>query len=161
MIEHTAIRKAKWMLESPYDQEKFSNFLDYLERCHIEIEEKVCFPVLETFPFADSADFSGRVRRIKADHKLLATLGNNITKWANSGNIELAEMRLPLFYRTLVDHNLSEDNELFPRWIDIGKEDLNSTMREALSIISTFSTEEYLKVTGLNEEMFRYIFRIS
>lgn len=161
MIEHTAIRKAKWMTESPYDQERFSNFLAYLEQCHIEIEEKVCFPVLETFPFADSADFAGRVRRIKADHKLLATLGSNITKWADSGNMDLVEMRLPLFYRTLVDHNLSEENELFPRWIDIGSEDLISTMKDALSIISTFGTEEYLKVTGLNVEMFRYIFGTS
>lgn len=158
MIEHLVIRRSRWITVSPYDPEKFTAFLSYVKNCHVEIEEKVCFPLLEAYPFPDSADFAPMVRRIQADHKLIQTLGTNIIKWEESGKTELVALRLPLFYRTLVDHNLSEDSDLFPRWNLMDNREIKNTVSDALSIISSFGKKEYMLATGLSNAAFRYIF---
>jgi hemerythrin superfamily protein len=54
MIEHLAIKKSKWIEEKTYENEAFVNFRSYVKECHIEVEEKVCFPIMEAYAFPDS-----------------------------------------------------------------------------------------------------------
>ena len=159
MLEHFAIKDARWLVGGPFDSQRFSRFRSYLKNCHIEVEEKICFPILEGFTFTDSAVFNDRVERIKADHKLIDTLAQNLLKWSESGNSDLLKERTPLFYRLLTDHNATEETDLFPRWADIDKKTLKDTTKDALSVIESFGRGEYMESLGLNYSTFRYFFR--
>lgn len=159
MIEHLAIKKSKWIVEKPYENEASVNFHSYVKECHIEVEEKVCFPIMEAYAFPDSEQFNQRVERIKADHKLIDTLAANLIKWNDQGNESLVAERVPLFYRLLVDHNASEETDLFPRWDKIQSAEAKSSVKDALSIIESFGVKEYLKATRLKESALNYIFR--
>jgi hemerythrin superfamily protein len=99
------------------------------------------------------------VERIKADHKLIDTLAANLIKWNDQGNESLVAERVPLFYRLLVDHNASEETDLFPRWDKIQSAEAKSSVKDALSIIESFGVKEYLNATCLNESALNYIFR--
>ena len=99
------------------------------------------------------------MERIKADHKLIDTLAQNLLKWSESGNIDLLKERTPLFYRLLTDHNATEETDLFPRWADIDKKTLKDTTKDALSVIESFGRGEYMESLGLNYSTFRYFFR--
>ena len=158
MIEHLAIKQSKWLLEKQYDSDAFINFHSYVKECHIELEEKICFPVLESYPFADSKQFRERTERIKADHKLIDTLAVNIMKWHDSGNHDLVLERKPLFYKLLVDHNASEEVDIFPRWNQMDANELKSSMKDALSTIESFGIGKYIDATGINPSAFRYFF---
>jgi len=158
MIEHLAIKHSKWIVGNYYDDDVFQNFHSYVKECHIELEEKICFPVLESYPFMDSKQFSERTDRIKADHKLIDTLALNIIKWHESGNHNLVLERKPLFYKLLVDHNASEEVDVFPRWSQMDSIELKSSMKDALSIIESFGIGKYMDATGISPSAFRYFF---
>jgi hemerythrin superfamily protein len=160
MVEHIGIRNAEWIL-NPHDTERFLGFLTYMKECHIEIEEKVCFPLLENYAFPDKLNFTAKVKRIRADHKLIEKLGWDVITWNNSGEPDKETSRIPLFYKTLLDHNLEEDNDLFPRWDLLDKRETETAMKEALSIIESFGVVKWQAVTGVNEPMFRYVFKIE
>ncbi len=159
MLEHFAIKDAKWLIESPFNAQRFTSFHSYLKNCHIEVEEGICFPLLEQTNFPDSVVFNERVERIKADHKLIDTLAQNILKWYDSGNTEVLRKRIPLFFRLLMDHNASEETDLFPRWDNIDRNLSRSAVKDALSVIESFGRAEYMEVLGINYSAFRYFFR--
>ena len=110
-VEHLAISRID-VIRGSYDYDSFVAFRSYLKECHIEIEERICFPILEAFPFPDTKAFSSNVERIKADHKLIDTLALNIIRWSEDGKTEMLETRLPLFYKLLTEHNTKEENDL-------------------------------------------------
>jgi len=159
MLEHFAIKEARWLVEKPFDSEKFIKFHSYLTNCHIEVEEKICFPLLEQSNFADSTVFNAHVERIRADHRLIDALAKNLLKWNESGNTELLKERIPLFYKLLVDHNASEEMDIFPRWVGIDKYAAKATVKDALTVIESFGRSEYMEVLGLNYSAFKYFFR--
>jgi len=159
IVEHLAIKNSRWILEKPYDSEAFMQFRSYVKSCHIEIEEKICFPILEAHSFPDSTKFKERAERIKADHKLIDTLALNIIRWGEEENMELVAERIPLFFRLLVDHNASEETDLFPRWDNMDPGEIKASMGDALSIIGSFGEKEYMMAVGLNEKSFHYLFR--
>ena len=159
IMEHLAIKKAKWIVEQPYDPEAFTRFHSYVKACHIEVEEKICFPILESYSFPDAKQFRERAERIKADHKLIDTLAVNIMRWGEGGNTGLVAERMPLFFKLLVDHNASEETDLFPRWDSIDSKEMRSSINDAHSIIESFGEREYIEAVGLNESTFHYLFR--
>lgn len=159
MVEHLAIKESKWLIDRPYSNDAFTNFHSYVKECHIEVEEKICFPILESYSFPDAKQFRERVERIKADHKLIDTLAVNIMKWHDSGNEKLVGERMPLFYKLLVEHNASEEIDLFPRWNKMDNREIGSSVRDALSIIESFGIKRYIDATCLDESVFRYFFR--
>ncbi len=159
IMEHLAIKNARWIVDKPYDAEAFTRFRSYLKACHIEVEEKICFPILESYSFPDAKQFREKAERIKADHKLIDTLALNIIRWGESGNAHLISERLPLFLRLLVDHNASEETDLFPRWDSIDSPEMKSSVRDARSIIESFGIKEYMTAVGINESAFNYLFR--
>ncbi|MGC8514735.1 MAG: hemerythrin domain-containing protein [Thermoplasmata archaeon] len=159
-LEHLSISRTD-VIRGSYDYDSFVAFRSYLKECHIEIEEKICFPILEAFPFPDAKTFSGNVERIKADHKLIDTLAGNIIKWSGDGKTEMLETRLPLFYKLLTEHNTKEEDDLFPRWGLIDSQILKSSSREAMSIIDSFGRKEYMKIIGFNDSSLSYFFGIK
>ncbi len=159
-VEHLAISRTG-VIRGSYDPEGFVSFRAYMKECHIEIEEKICFPILEAYPFNDAKTFSANVERIKADHKLIDTLAGNIIKWSNDGKTEMLEGRLPLFYKLLTEHNTEEENDLFPRWDSIDSQILRSSSKDAMSIIDSFGRKEYMKIIGYNDSSFSYFFGLK
>lgn|GEM_PF-1165915 len=159
ILEHLAIKNANWIVDKPYNPEAFTRFRIYLKACHIEVEEKICFPILESYSFPDAKQFRERAERIKADHKLIDTLALNIIRWGESENAPLISERMPLFFRLLVEHNTSEETDLFPRWDSIDSLEMKSSVRDAMSIIESFGVKEYTTAVGINESAFSYIFR--
>ena len=159
ILEHLAIKNAKWITSEPFDSGTFAAFHSYLKTCHIEVEEKICFPILESYSFPDAGKFRERVKRIKADHKLIDTLAVNIIRWDEAGDADLVAQRKPLFFRLLIEHNTSEEVDLFPRWDEIDSVEIRTSVSDAMSIIESFGVKEYMKATGLSESALGYLFR--
>lgn len=159
LVEHLAIRHISKTFTNPKDLEPFVEFHTYLKECHIEIEEKLLFPLLEAHYWDDSGEFNAKANRILADHRLIDTLSRNIINWHSSGDLELVTDRYPLYFKLLHDHNKREEESVFPRWSDLPQDEIKDTVKEAKSIIESFGTGKYLEMTGLTEHGFYYLFR--
>ncbi len=158
MLEHLAIRHTRKELEKKPDYVSLETFNEYLKDCHIEIEEKILFPVL-----LESSEISSSLKeeatRIVADHKLIEALFGNLSRWHASRDMEKFTSRYPLYFRLLQDHNDKEDSIVFPHWNSIIESTLLQAKKEAGSIIDSFGKKRYLEVTGLTPESYSYLFR--
>ncbi len=146
LFEHSIIRlKSKELSDIKNAFESFKNFNDFVINCHARHEDDIVFPILMKKEEKDQ-EFVKYVMRISADHKLIATLGNNIEKWINEKNFEMLERRIPLYFRTLLEHNLNEEKEIFVRW----KHEYAVPFKH---IIIDFGTENYKSITGASDEI--------
>ena len=153
MIEHVSIRQiSKCASQNPIELDLVA-FQRYLEECHIEIEEKIVFPSIESAG-ADKADLKATINRIKADHRLIGKLAANLIQWKSQENIGLFQQRFPLYFKLLTEHNSSEDQLVFPLWNKFDPKILKSDAKEAANIIESFGVKEYLAVTGLSHEAY-------
>lgn len=159
MVEHTSIRLISKYSHEMRSLDNFIIFNDYLVNDHVEVEEKILFPLVVDYDWADRKEFESTVNRIKSDHRLIETLAGNLIKWKETGRDDLVVLRLPLFFKTLADHNASEDAQVFPRWASLDSEDKMSALKEALDIIESNSEALYSKVTGISNDMLNYIKR--
>lgn len=157
MIDHMAVRFLKETIEKNASVEELPLFHDYLKNCHIELEEKILFPMVKTVDTEDKT-FYAKVDQIKADHKLIETLYLNILKWKEGGNLDLVNERFPLFFRILIDHNLSEDEIVFPTWKSVSIDLLKQSKIDAINVVESFGVKNYLNMTGLSEKAYRYLF---
>ncbi|WP_297216378.1 hemerythrin domain-containing protein [Thermoplasma sp.] len=157
MVEHSAIRLLAKVSYGKESLDIFEDFNDYLVKDHVEVEERILFPAITDFEWEDRKEFEKTVNRIKADHKLIETLADNLIKWKRSGDEDLFKLRLPLFYKTLTEHNLSEEDQIFPRWKRIDDEVRDITLREALDLIEETGIERYSRNTGISKEFIAYI----
>lgn len=155
-MEHLAIRHLKNAFDREFDMEHFQEFGLYLKECHIEIEEKLLFPVLQAYGWDDSTEFNATANRILSDHRLIGTLSDNLLKWYNAGDRDLFARRLPLFFRLLLDHNNSEEENVFPRWLLLPALDLKNAKIEAVNTIESYGKTRYLKITGMSEKSYEY-----
>lgn len=156
MVEHAAIRHIRKGMESDPDYSRLDAFHDYLQNCHIEIEERILFPAIIEI---SGSDFREEARRIMADHKLIQALFTNLSKWYESQDMEKFHARFPMFFSLLQEHNDREDSSVFPHWASIGKAALSQAKKEAASIISSFGMKSYLEVTGLTESGYVYLMK--
>ena len=158
MVEHLAIRHSRKALEISPDMVSLETFNTYLKNCHIEIEEKVLFPII-----LESNDISTSIKegakRIMADHKLIQALFGNLSKWYTSQDMEKFGSRYSLYFKLLQDHNDKEDSNIFPHWDSISGQMLTQAKKEAASIIDSFGKRQYLEVTGLTRDSYLYLFR--
>ncbi len=158
MLEHLAIKHTRKELEKRSDYVSLEIFNEYLKDCHIEVEEKILFPIL-----LECSEISSTLKeeatRIMADHKLIQALFGNLAKWHDSREMEKFTSRYPLYFRLLQDHNDKEDSIVFPHWDSISENTLLQAKKEAVSIIDSFGRMRYLEVTGLTPESFSYLFR--
>lgn len=158
-VEHIAIRHIRRSLENGDSVETFGEFHRYLKECHVEIEEKILFPILKAYVWTDSQEFVSKADRILADHKLIDTLHANLIKWYTSGDLETYHERLPLYFKLLLEHNEREEEIVFPRWDRLPADEIIGTVREAENIIESFGMKKYMEMVGLREPGYRYLFR--
>lgn len=155
MSEHSAIRVIRYF-DALGRGDFLFEFTDYLDNCHVQVEERAYFPAITDHDWEDRASFESAVNRIKADHRLIRTLGDNLKKWRSNGD-GLFSVRLPLYYRTVTEHNLSEEVSVFPRWPRLSEDVRLRAIREGREIIASFGFERYYRQTGISAEFLRYI----
>jgi hemerythrin superfamily protein len=146
LLEHSIIRlKSKELSEIKNALDGFIPFNEFVINCHAKHEDEIVFPILMKKE-EDDQEFIKYVKRISADHKLIATLGGNIEKWINEKNFEMLERRIPLYFKTLLEHNLNEEKDIFVRW----KPEYAVPFKH---IINSFGAEKYRSITGASDEM--------
>jgi hemerythrin superfamily protein len=153
MVEHSGIRI---IAEHNILQKSSSELIDFnkfLLNIHVNIEETVVFPLIE----ANDNTTAKLINSFISDHKLIEKLFSNLSKWKLSED-PLFEKRLPLFYKTLTEHNSNEENLLFPQWKNMDQEQQNTAVKNAHEIILSSDIENYVKETGISKKMMDYIF---
>jgi hemerythrin superfamily protein len=143
LFEHSVIRI---LSRNPieYWYTKFNDFNDFVINCHARHEDEIVFPKL--IAAYEDEDFRKTVMRVSADHRLIATLGGNISNWLAKGDHELLRTRIPLYLKVLLEHNSSEEQLLFKRW----KTGMGSSFRR---IIQEFGVSRYMDITGASQQM--------
>ncbi len=159
-LEHLAIRHIRKASTNWKGEVQLSEFHGYLKNCHIEIEEKIFFPVLKGHSGEDSKGFIRLVDQIIADHRLIDTLFLNLVKWSETGETKLYGERLPLYFRLLEEHNDKEEDLVFPRWRTVPSEDIKDTLKEAVNVIESYGLPRYMKTIGITKSGYRYAFNI-
>ncbi len=146
LFEHSVIRlKSRELSDVNNAVEGFRAFNDFVVNCHAKHEDEIVFPILMSKEERDQ-EFVKYIKRISADHKLIATLGDNIGRWIQEKNYEMLERRIPLYFKTLLEHNLNEERDIFVRW----KPEYAVPFKH---IINIFGTEKYRLITGVSDEM--------
>jgi len=152
LYEHSALRVLKVEWENGYQRLDFKRVNDFVVNHHAMIEDIYVFPQIKASNSSD-VDLIKIIDRISADHKLIATLGNNIVKWINDNDIEMIKRRIPLYWKILYDHNLLEENKVFFR--SKGKID---NVDGIIKSIKSFGIDDYIKITGISSTMLEVYF---
>jgi len=153
MVEHSGIRIIAYNNTLEKSSSELIDFNKFLLNIHVNIEENVVFPLIKE----NNNSTSKLINSLISDHKLIETLFDNLYKWKLSEN-PLFELRLPLFYKTLTEHNSKEEDLVFPLWKNINNEEKNNAMKNAHEIILSNDIENYVKETGISQKMMDYIF---
>ncbi len=155
MVEHSEIRV---IVNTGFlnKVDNFKTFTEFLLADHINIEENIYFPIMVDNDWNDKEEFKKIVERVKNDHKLIETLAKNIMKWKDKGNENLFNLRLPLFYKTLEDHNNYEEDHIFSRWLLLEQGIRQNAMADALSIVQELD-DKYLIFSGLSINFKQYM----
>ncbi|WP_287960270.1 hemerythrin domain-containing protein [Acidiplasma sp.] len=153
MVDHSSIRIIADNNLLQNTAAELIDFNKFLLNIHVNIEESIVFPLLKE----NNKEISKLIDRLTADHKLIETLFNNLYKWKVNDD-PLFSVRLPLFYKTLKDHNCREESDVFPYWRNIDNDGRNTAMKNAHEIIESSDISNYIKETGISEKMLKYIF---
>ncbi|MEM0097155.1 MAG: hemerythrin domain-containing protein [Conexivisphaerales archaeon] len=147
LYEHSALRVLKFEWESGYQRIGFKNINDFVINHHARVEDLYVFPKIKVSN-PDDADLAKNIDRISADHKLIETLGNNIVKWIDNNDTDMIERRIPVYWKILAEHNMSEEKTIFYRL----RSDLGS-VDGIIESIKSFGINEYIKITGISSLM--------
>ena len=158
MVDHSMIRTGTKWISPKSELVTFVEFSTFIDGCHVQVEEKVFFPVISEYPWEDHDKFKDTVNRIKADHRLIKALGDNLKKWNESGD-PLFGVRLPLYFKTVKDHNETEEKLIFPRWLRLDAEVKREALINGIEIIRGFGIENYTSETGMSEDFLSYLSR--
>ncbi len=152
LYEHSALRvlKAEW--ENGYQRLDFKRINDFVVNHHAVIEDAYVFPKIKASNSSD-VELIKNIDRISADHKLIETLGNNIVNWINSNDADMLKRRMPLYWKTLYDHNLLEEKTVFFR-----SRDNIDNVDGIIKSINSFGMDDYIKITGISSAMLEMYF---
>ncbi len=156
MIEHSAIRHiSKYISFNGGDD--LSGFHEYLKKVHIELEERIVFPLLISSNDRGDKDLPTTIDQLKEDHKSIDNLAENIsTLWAKEDK-DTAINKTKLYFRLLKDHNNSEDGSIFLLWKRVGEKEMAAAMKEARNIINSFGSELYVDLIALSPAAYTYL----
>ncbi|MDG6928224.1 MAG: hemerythrin domain-containing protein [Nitrososphaerota archaeon] len=152
LYEHSALRVLKSEWEGGYQRVDFKTLNDFVVNHHARVEDIYVFPMIKASN-PDDLDLAKSVDRISADHKLIETLGSNIVKWINSNDIDMLKRRIPVYWKILSEHNMTEEKAVFYR--------LKGTLDSVNGIvesIKSFGIDEYIKITGISSSMLEMYF---
>lgn len=158
MMDHLSIRLLVRCGLCVREVGEFAAFHDFVAGCHARIEDEAVFPMLKEYFSEMDETFVKLVEWIGNDHKLLDTLAGNVIGYGRSGERETYEDRLNLYFKLLMEHNLREEAQLFPRWFkDLPQDVRTKATEDARRIIMAFGLKKYTEITGLSEEAFKLI----
>ena len=125
-----------------------------MRRCHARVEDEVVFPHLkEILTIPNREDFVKTISRLKADHKLIDTIGEQIRLRTDEGNDPETLRKRTLLYATTVEsHNASEESLIFPHWKLDGE--AKKTVDQTRDIVREFGLNRYYQITGISEKLF-------
>ncbi|MGC8661311.1 MAG: hemerythrin domain-containing protein [Nitrososphaeria archaeon] len=152
LYEHSALRVLKSEWENGYQRIEFKKINDFVINHHARVEDLYVFPKIKASNPNDT-DLVKNIDRISADHKLIETLGNNIVKWINGNDEDMLKRRIPVYWKILSEHNMSEEKTIFYR--------LNDSLESIdgiLESITSFGIDEYIKITGISSPMLEMYF---
>lgn len=158
-MEHLAIRHASRYVLPELAEGNLATFHTYLKECHIEIEERLVFPAIESVVKDKDEGLYATVDHVRQDHKLIDTLGTKLIKWISDGNQELVNVRFPSYFNLLMQHNSSEDQLVFPLWKKVEHSVQTAAVKDAKGIIETFGSDKYLSTVQLSKEAYRKFFQ--
>lgn len=82
------------------------------------------------------------------DHELLKALGNRVIEYGKRGDFENYNKRLELYFKILLEHNIREEEQIFPSWKrDIDENTKNECTRLSRKIIEEYGVGKYTKIT--------------
>ncbi len=156
MIEHSAIRHISnyFDFSNQYDLEGFH---EYLKNVHIEIEEKIVFPLLISTGNIDEKGFSATIDQFKVDHRSIEDLAESILALWSKGDNEKALEKSKLYFRLLKDHNNSEDSSIFQNWKYVDMKEMRAAMKEAGNLIDSFGRGLYIDLMALSPDSYSYL----
>ncbi|MDA8054540.1 MAG: hemerythrin domain-containing protein [Thermoplasmatales archaeon] len=156
MIEHSAIRHISKYFNFN-NEDDLAGFHEYLKNVHIELEEKIVFPLLISTDDYRSKDLAPTIDQLKVDHKSIDDLARNIlTLWANEDKVTAVD-KTKLYFRLLKDHNNSEDSSIFLLWKNVDEKEMVTAMKEAENIIDSFGRELYTELMALSPAAYSYL----
>lgn len=153
MIEHSSIRHISRYIRTT-NEEDLAGFHEYLTKVHIEIEEKIVFPLLAEN--ADEKSVISTLNQLRVDHKSIDELANGIFKLWSGEDKAAAIDKNHLYFRLLRDHNDSEDTSIFPLWKSLEESEIKSAMKEANNVIEAFGRDLYVELMGLSTNAYVY-----
>lgn len=123
--------------------DEFLNFHNFIVNCHARIEDEVVFPTLKEYYLRDFLEYAKLIEWVGNDHKLLEKLGDSIIQYGIRGEEENYRSRLELYFKILKDHNLREENQIFPNWFkDISENIRGICTSRSKKIIDRFFMEK-------------------
>jgi hemerythrin superfamily protein len=156
MIEHSAIRHISKYINLD-SEDDLAGFHEYLENVHIELEEKIVFPLLISADDKGDKNLLATIDQLKVDHKSIDDLAKNISTLWEKEDKSTAVDKTKLYFRLLKDHNNSEDSSVFLLWKKIEEKDMATAMKEAGNIIDSFGRELYIDLMGLSPYAYSYL----
>ena len=100
MVEHAALR-LHFRYARETNPDKIYEMEDFIRNCHAKIEDEVVFPKLKvSLDSPSNAKLTQVILRLEADHKLIDTMGDQITQ-NSSGRRRNTEKKNP----TLHEHS--------------------------------------------------------
>ncbi len=158
IIDHLAIRLLVKCSSLKVCVEEFASFHDFIVNCHAEIEDKIVFPTMKKFYQDKSMEYTKLIEWVGNDHQLIGTLGVNVIKYGEGGDIDSYKNRLDLYFKLLIEHNLREEKDIFPNWLlDIDEETRKRCSEEAKRVIEKYGIEKYTELTGLSADIYKII----
>ncbi|MEM0155402.1 MAG: hypothetical protein QW597_02210 [Thermoplasmataceae archaeon] len=161
IIDNLTIKRFGETFNVKGDVGDFISFHNFLNNCHMRIEEKVLYPNLRKGIWMDERWLFRKMDQFEEDHKLIDSLGQDIIKWYTERNTEMLDEHLPLYFRILRDHGNSEESYVLNRWRLLPQAERTDTMREAMMIINNFGRKRYAELTDLSDSAISYIFSDS
>lgn len=158
MVDHLSIRMIIKCGLTRMGVDEFSSLHGFIVNCHARIEDDLVFPVLKKHYMDSYEEYAKLVEWIGNDHRLLETLGNKTISYGIDKDWINYRRRLNLYFKILVEHNLREEVEIFPNWLnEIDRETRRKYTAKAKEIIEEYGLEKYTRLTGFSSEAFKII----
>lgn len=134
---------------------KLESIIHFKTQCHMEIEENVVFPVIEsTLP--EDKGIHETIKKALSDHIMIRRAGKSLIDLMSSEENDSAMSKAADFLQMLARHDMHEDQNIFPSWFHVDTRRKLESLREARTIIEQYGYRYYQKATDLPEYMTRY-----
>jgi hemerythrin superfamily protein len=127
----------------------------FFEKVHAKIEDDVIFPFLvaskevSAVTATDKDETNRFINRLKADHRLISTLGYTIGQRGRGYSEQILRERLQQF-KTILEGHINSEEQLYvhAKEIHMGRQTVESMAQQIRGIILVYGTEKYVDIMG-------------